>query len=108
MKSTLARCLSVGLFLFSAGCYNTEPLTREQLTRAQDRDITVLTRDSLEYKFSKHQYSIVGDSLSGVGVQTIDVWPGENQFKGAIPFSNIVQIRNNEFNSQKTSFIVGA
>ena len=106
MRRTLARWLLAGSFLFHVGCYNTETLSKDQLRATQDHDITVKTNGALRYRFSKHQYSIVGDSLSGVGVQIIDVWPGEDRFKGSIPLSNIASIRNDEFNSRETIFIV--
>jgi len=107
MKTKIVPCLLIASILFYIGCYNTETVTKEQLKATSIFDITVITVDSLEYKFSKQHYSIVGDSLSGVGVQIIDVWPGENQFKGLIPFSNIAQIKKDEFNPHKTWFIVG-
>jgi len=108
LRRTLARWLLAGSILLYAGCYNTETLTKEQLTATPDRDITVITKDALKYKFSRQNYRIVGDSLSGAGVQIIDVWPGEHQFNGSIPCSNIAQISHDEYNSRKTIFIVGA
>jgi len=108
MKSTLVRYLLVCLVPSYVGCYNTDTVTKDQLKASTDRDIIVITKDSLEYKFSKHAYSIVGDSLSGVGVQNNDVRPGKNEFKGSIPLSKIAQIKNDGFNSRRTWFIVGA
>ena len=108
MKSTLARYLLAVLLLVYAGCYDTEIITKERLPAGPDRDITVFTKDSLEYRFPAENYRIIGDSLSGVGVQIIDVWPVRKDFTGSIPLSNIAQVKTDKFNPRKTVAIVTA
>jgi hypothetical protein len=107
MKTKIIRCLLVASMLFYVGCYNTEVVTKEQLKATSTYDINVIMKDSLEYKFLNNNYSIHGDSLSGVGVQMIDGRPTEKHFNGSLSLSEIAQIKVDKFNPRETILIVG-
>jgi len=52
------------------GCYNNRTVTKEELkAKVEPVDIAVYTKGFTEYKFSRENYRIQGDSLTGFGVQ---------------------------------------
>ena len=74
MNRKIVSCVLVASLSFCTGCYSTEMVSKDEL-KAKDEpvDITIFTRDSLEYKFSKENYRIQGDTLSGYGMRTGNV-----------------------------------
>jgi hypothetical protein len=107
MKMKIISCVLVSSILFSIGCYNTQTITREQLQatakerlNAEQLDVTVIMKDSLEYRFVKDNYRIQGDTLTGFGVQTIG--DSERSFQGSIAFADITSLRTTEFSLAKT------
>jgi hypothetical protein len=114
MKRKIISCALVASISFSIGCYNTQTITREQLqattkeelkAKADKDDITVFTKGSLEYEFSKGNYRIQGDTLIGFGVQTID--GNDRPFHGAISFADITSLETEKFNLGITILAIG-
>jgi hypothetical protein len=107
-------CLLLVSLSISVGCYNNQTITREELNPAkkddlkaefEHRGITVLTKDSLEYKFSKGNYRVQGDTLVGIGVQTIG--GDDKPFQGQIPFADITSLTTEEFDLTATIIAIG-
>ena len=66
MKRKIISCVLAASLLFSVGCYGTGMMTKEELkARTEQVDITVFTKDSLKYEFSKDHYRIQRDTLTG-------------------------------------------
>ena len=67
MKKKIVSCVLVASLSFSIGCYSAGMVTKEEFKAKHEQvDITVYTKDSLEYKFSKGYYRIQGDTLLGL------------------------------------------
>jgi hypothetical protein len=106
--------LLIASLLFCVGCYSNQTITSEELNttvkeelkaEVEQRDITVFTKDSLEYEFSKEHYRIQGDTLSGFGIQTIR--GKEVRFQGSIPFADIASVKTTEFSLAQTLVAIG-
>lgn len=113
LKRKIVSCVLLASLSFSIGCYNNETITREQLNpvtkdklkaEVDQLDITVFTKDSLEYKFFKGNYRVQGDTLIGVGVQTIG--GDDKPFQGYISFSDITSLETVEFSLAKTIIVI--
>ena len=112
-KKTISFVLIVSLS-FSIGCYNNQTSTKEELTptakekltaEVEQHDITILTKDSREYQFSKENYRIQGDTLTGFGVQKIN--DNEGRFHGSIALADITSLKTTEFSLTKTLLAIG-
>jgi hypothetical protein len=112
-KRTISFVLILSLS-FSIGCYNNQTITKEELTpttkgklnaEGEQRDITVLMKDSREYQFSKENYRIQGDTLTGFGVQKIN--DNEGPFHGSIALADITSLKTTEFSLTKTLLAIG-
>jgi hypothetical protein len=66
----------------------------------EQRDLTVFTKDSSEYRFSKENYSIRGDTLTGFGTQRTD--GKEVKFHGSLSSAEITSLQTSEFSVGKT------
>jgi hypothetical protein len=99
MKKKIIPCLLLASLLFYIGCYNsTQPITKDELKAEVEYDINVFTKDSLEYRFYKGNYSIQGDTLSGTGVQVVaHDWPNTKHFNGSMPLSEITKLTAEKF-----------
>jgi hypothetical protein len=101
----IVSCMVVASLLFYIGCYSTDPITKDELKATAENDINVMTKDSLEYRFNKGDYSIQGDTLSGTGVQVI--WEKGKltflRFHGSISFSEITTLTAEKFSAGKTT-----
>lgn len=111
VMKTFVVCALLASLLLTVGCTNNDTIMREQLNAERKRklrdgadqfDVQALT-DSLEYRFSKGNYRVQGDTLAGFGVQTAGGY--EVPFKGFIPFSAITMIKTEEFSLAKTILI---
>lgn len=109
IRTKIVSCVLVATLSFSMGCYSSQTITREQLTPAakeelkvefEGSDITVFTKDSSEYKFLKGDYHIQGDTLQGIGVQTLG--GEERPFHGPISFTDIASLETEEFDLTAT------
>jgi len=99
MKTALR--VLVASLLFTTACYNTGIVTKEELrARNEPVDITVWTRDSLTYRFSKEHYSILGDTLSGSGVRLSAGMP--DSVVATIALADISSIEATEFSEGKS------
>jgi hypothetical protein len=67
-------------------------------------NITIYTKDSLEYKFLKENYSIQGDTLRGFGTQTIG--SDDRPFHGSISFADITLMETQKFNLAETIIVI--
>jgi hypothetical protein len=114
MKKKIISCILVASLLFSIGCYNSQTITKEQLnstakkeleTEFDSIDITVLTKDSSEYKFLKGNYRIHGDRLVGFGVRRIA--GNDSSFHGSISFADITSLETTEFSLADTILAIG-
>jgi len=112
MKRTSSLLLAP--LLFCVGCYSNQTLTHEELNtitkerlraEVEQRDITVFTRDSLEYRFSREHYRIRADTLTGFGIQTSA--GNDVRFQGSISFADITSIRTTEFSLAQTLVAIG-
>jgi len=103
-RQIVSACLFLPL-LFSVGCYSSEVVTKDDVnSKAEQVDITVWTKRSLEYKFLKDNYRIHSDTLTGVGVQTTG--GNDVSFHGSIPFSDIAMLRTDEFDVGATTLAI--
>jgi hypothetical protein len=128
MKRKVVSCVLVASLLFSIGCYSTEVVTKEEFKAKDEQvDITVYTKDSLEYKFSKGQYRIQGDTLSAWSrVLTIvpsstllsfqervallesggRISPTRDSIVASIALADITSIKTEEFDGLKTIALI--
>ena len=98
-------CLLVASLSLYIGCYTTDPVTKEELKAKVDQAyITVYTKDSLEYKFLKENYSIQGDTMRGFGTQTIG--GDDRPFHGSISFADITLMETEKFNLAETIIVI--
>jgi hypothetical protein len=86
-------CMFSVLFM---GCYTHTPVTKDELRANVAQDITVFTKDSLEYNFSKGNYSIRGDTLSGIGIKRIGGWLTDRDYHGTILLADIASLKTEE------------
>jgi hypothetical protein len=114
LKRKIVSCVLLASVSFYVGCYNNQTITREELnaiskedlnTKVEQRDITVFTKDSLEYRFSKENYRIQSDTLTGIGVQMIG--GNDNRFHGRIPIADITLIETEAFDLTGTIIAIG-
>jgi hypothetical protein len=107
MKRKIVSCVLVASVSFYIGCYSTETVTREELeARVEKADVTVYTKDSLEYKFSKGEYRIKGDTLSGSGVR----WSGGSSnivLDASLSFADVTLVKATEFSLGNTALLCG-
>ena len=90
---------------FNIGCYNTAMVSKDELkARVEQVDISILTNDSLEYKFSKGNYRIQGDTLSGYGIRRGNVTT-DVVLDASLPFAQVHSIEIREFDLAKTIFL---
>jgi hypothetical protein len=99
----------IGSLILSSGCYSDQTITHGELTAtpkenystlAGQRDLIVFTKDSSRYEFSKENYLIQSDTLTGFGIQARD--GKEMRFHGTLSFSEITSLQTSEFSTGKT------
>ena len=104
METKVISYVLVASLLFSVGCYSTGIVTKEELkAKPEQDDITVYTKDSLEYRFHQGNYHIQADTMSGFQVS----WMGPDTFvrdstATLIGLSDITSIERREYNHLKT------
>ena len=70
MERQLVSCILIGSLFTCIGCYSSRTVTKGELKgKVEQVDIAIYTKSFEEYKFSKENYRIRGDTLSGFGVQ---------------------------------------
>ena len=107
MKRKIVSCLLLASFSYYVGCYSTEVASKDELKeKVEQVDITIFTKDSLEYKFSKDNYRIRGDTLSGYGIRRGNV-STEVVLDARISFANIDSIETQELNLPHTILLCG-
>jgi hypothetical protein len=106
MKKMMISCVLVASLLFNIGCYSDQTIRRGELkattkeelkAEAEEADITVFTKGSLEYKFLKGNYRIQGDTLRGFGVQVTGCFEHNVPFHGSISFADINSLKTEKF-----------
>jgi hypothetical protein len=97
VKRKIVACVLVASLSFFIGCYSTQSITKEELKATVERDINLITKDSLEYRFFGGDYSIQGDTLSGTGVQIINGWATDQHFHGSMSMTGIAKLTAEEF-----------
>ncbi len=107
MKRKIVSWVVAASLLSYLGCYDTEIVTKEGLNaRADQVDITLFMRDSLEYQFLKNDYRIQGDTLKGFGVRRLhgvsDIVLG-----ASLAFTDIMSIETTELSTGKTILLCG-
>ncbi len=107
MKKKIVSCVLIISLLLYVGCYNSETLTKQELT-AMDREaaITVFTKEQRRIVFEAGKYSLIGDTLWGMGAENVALSINK-PFRGPIPLSHIVVIEVKEFSAVKTMVFVG-
>jgi len=78
---------------------------RELIAKPEQVDITVVTKDSSEYKFLKDNYRIQNDTLIGFGLQTIR--GNDAHFHGSISIMDITSLKTEKFDVVGTSLAIG-
>ena len=105
-RKCVARVLVASL-LFAIGCYSTTTVTKEDLKgKVGEADIIVFTKDLSQYNFSKEDYHVHGDTLSGAAVRR-RIMGDEVALKASIAFSDIGLIETREFSPVKTILACG-
>jgi hypothetical protein len=105
-KNTVSGVLVVS-FLSFVGCYSTSTVTKEDLKgKVGQLDITVITKDLSQYNFSKEDYRIHGDTLSGAGVRR-RIMEDEVALSASIAFTDIGLIETREYSPVKTTLAWG-
>ncbi|HMK39652.1 MAG TPA: hypothetical protein VK569_09945 [Bacteroidota bacterium] len=103
VSGTMAAFLS--LFV---GCYSTGTVTREELiekTQTDQADITVHMKDAREYKFSRMNYRIEGDTLFGLG-RLSSVPPVPDSVVTSISFADMSSIETERFDLAVTFIVI--
>jgi hypothetical protein len=107
MNRKIVSCVLLASLSLYIGCYASGTVTKEELKAKTDRiDMTVYTKDLSRYKFSKEDYRIHGDTLSGSGIRmwnTID----DTVRNASISFADIGLIESNELSVWKTVLLCG-
>ena len=103
MKRKIVYFVLIASLSFSIGCHSTTPIMKEELNATVEQDITVTTKDSLQYRFYNGDYSVQGDSLSGTGIQMIDGRLTYMRFHGSLPLSEITTLTAEKFSAGKTT-----
>ena len=102
MTRKIVSCVLVASLSFSIGCYSTEMVSKDEIkTRIDPVDITIYTKDSLEYKFSKECYRIQGDTLSGYGIRTSNR-SSSIVLDASLSFADITSIETRQFSLIRT------
>ncbi len=108
MKRKVVSCVLVSSLLFSIGCYSTRTVTKEELkARNEQVDITVWTKDSLEYRFSKKHYRIQGDTLTGFGVQVRSNTSPRDSVVIFIALADVTSLKTEELDLGGTIIVIG-
>ncbi|HTP12270.1 MAG TPA: hypothetical protein VMM37_01530 [Bacteroidota bacterium] len=113
MKRKCVSCVLVASLLLSVGCYSTGTVTREELkemTETDQADITVHMKDSREYKFSRMNYRIQGDTLFGLGILSPggDPATASDSVAASIPFADMSSIETERLNVVVTIIVIAA
>jgi hypothetical protein len=107
MKRKVVSCVLVASLSFSIGCYSTEMVTMKEFRATPYQvDITLFTRDSLQYKFLKENYWIQGDTVKGFGVRRANV-TSEIVSDASLSFADIDSIETKKFDARKTFLLLG-
>jgi len=107
MRRRCAARVLVGSLLLSFGCYSTNTVTKEDLKgKVGQVDIIVFTKDLYQYNFSKEDYRVRGDTLSGTGIRK-RIMEDEVALKASIAFTDIGLIETREFCPVKTILVCG-
>ena len=105
-RKCVARVLVASLVL-SIGCYSTNMVTKEDLKgKVGEADIIVFTKDLSQYTFSKEDYRVHGDTLSGAAVRK-RIMGDEVALKASIALSDIGLIEAREVSPVKTILACG-
>ena len=104
-KRKIVSCVLVALLMFCLGCYSTVMVTKEEFkAKAKQDDITLFTKDSLEYKFLKENYRVRGDTLTGFGVRRSNM-SSDIVLDASLSFADVVSIETKEFDAAKTTLL---
>jgi hypothetical protein len=107
MKRRIVPWVVAASLSFYIGCYNTEIVTKEGLNaKAEQVDITLFMRDSLEYTFLKNDYRFQGDTLKGFGVRRLH-GVSDIVLDASVAFTDIISIETRELSTGKTILLCG-
>jgi hypothetical protein len=100
-------CLLVASLCFFLGCYSTETVSKDDLNAQSGYgDLTVVTRDSLEYRFFEESYRVRQDTLCGVGVRRSGL--STTVVRDArLSFVDIASMETRAFNLRTTILVCG-
>jgi hypothetical protein len=95
MIKKYAIILIIGSFINYLGCYSYEQLRssaiKEELEQNNHRELSIVTKDYIEYHFDSYMYSVKNDSL--LGVSTFFQLNREVPFNGKIALNDITDIK---------------
>jgi hypothetical protein len=101
VQSKIVSCLLLASFFI--GCYSPVAVSKNELKgRAEQADIIVVTKDSVEYTFLKDNYRIQGDTLSGSGKRSRNA-STDIVLDARLSFDAIASIETSEFNLTRTA-----
>lgn len=107
MSRTAASIALYCSLLFSIGCYSTVVVTKEEfILKGERADVTLISKDSIEYKFLEGNYRLQGDTLKGFGVRRRQMF-SDIVLDASLPLADISSIEAEEFNSTKTLLLGG-
>jgi hypothetical protein len=107
LKRKIVSCVLVASLSFYIGCYSTEMVSKDELkAKSGQVDITIFAKDSLEYEFTKGNYRILGDTLSGYGIRKQKV-STEVISDASLSFAVIDSIQTREFDLPRTIAFCG-
>ena len=108
MIRKIVSCVLVASLSLYIGCYSTEMVSKDELkAKTEQVDITVVTKDFLEYKFSQKNYRIQGDTLSGYGIRKGNMSAGI-ALDARLSFADMTSIESTEFSLVRTILLCSA
>lgn len=90
--------VTCSLLFYFTSCYSLERVSKEEAITNHSvneaRSIHLLMQDYTEYYFEGHKYSIVNDTLYGVGVKT--KLGMKEQFNGQVALNDVMEFKINQ------------
>jgi hypothetical protein len=107
LSTKIVSCVLVASLSFYIGCYSTELISTDGLkAKSGQVDIIVFAKDSSGYEFTKGNYRIAGDTLSGYGVRT-QKESTEVIFDASVSFAAVDSIKTRKLDLPRTIALCG-
>lgn len=107
VKRRLVPRMAISSLVLLIGCYSPRLITKDELkAKAKQVDITVLTRDSVEYRFLEGNYGIRSDTLLGYGVRRQNT-SSDIVLDASLALVDVASIEIKEINLTRTLLLCG-